>query len=173
MSGRLAGALVHDPKLIILDEPSTGLDAGSARTIKGVSEGASKPGLRDHDGQHPGRRRALGPRIGVMAGGALIAEGYVGCVALPGRVHIACCHRCRALSPIGWAGHKGRGSAFSPSLSGDPTVSSRAGRPPAGGQLAMTNASRFIALIPGTNQGHRPSLATASRSSVIRYEIAP
>ena len=32
----MAGALVHAPQLIILDEPFTGLDAGSARVVKEV-----------------------------------------------------------------------------------------------------------------------------------------
>src|SRR5499427_8642059 len=32
----LAGALVHDPQVIILDEPLTGLDAASARQVKTV-----------------------------------------------------------------------------------------------------------------------------------------
>src|SRR6185312_7656225 len=32
----LAGALVHDPRLIILDEPLNGLDALSARHVKGL-----------------------------------------------------------------------------------------------------------------------------------------
>src|SRR6202142_2173800 len=32
----LAGGLVHDPRLIILDEPLTGLDAVSARHVKGL-----------------------------------------------------------------------------------------------------------------------------------------
>jgi ABC-2 type transport system ATP-binding protein len=32
----LAGALVHDPRVIILDEPLTGLDAASARQVKTV-----------------------------------------------------------------------------------------------------------------------------------------
>src|SRR6185437_15351127 len=32
----LAGALVHEPRLIILDEAITGLDAGAARQVKTV-----------------------------------------------------------------------------------------------------------------------------------------
>ena len=36
----LAGALVHDPRLTILDEPLTGLDAVSARHVKRIA-GAS------------------------------------------------------------------------------------------------------------------------------------
>jgi ABC-2 type transport system ATP-binding protein len=39
----LAGALVHNPGLIILDEPLTGLDAPSARHVKDCCRSASAP----------------------------------------------------------------------------------------------------------------------------------
>jgi ABC-2 type transport system ATP-binding protein len=72
----LAGALVHEPKLIVLDEPFTGLDAGSARQVKTV--------LREH--VQAGRTvimtthilevaERMADRIGVIAGGRLIAQG--------------------------------------------------------------------------------------------------
>jgi ABC-2 type transport system ATP-binding protein len=72
----LAGALVHKPRLIILDEPFTGLDAGSARQVKGV--------LRDHVAAGGSVimtthilevAERMADRIGVIAGGRLIAQG--------------------------------------------------------------------------------------------------
>jgi ABC-2 type transport system ATP-binding protein len=72
----LAGALVHDPRLIILDEPLTGLDAVSARHVKGLL------GERVHGGctvimtthiLEVAERMA--DRIGVISAGRLVAEG--------------------------------------------------------------------------------------------------
>jgi ABC-2 type transport system ATP-binding protein len=72
----LAGALVHDPKLIILDEPLTGLDAGSARMIKGVLRERVEAGCSVVMTTHIlDVAERMADRIGVMAGGALIAEG--------------------------------------------------------------------------------------------------
>jgi ABC-2 type transport system ATP-binding protein len=72
----LAGALVHAPRLIILDEPFTGLDAGSARQVKCV--------LREHVGAGGTVimtthilevAERVADRIGVIARGRLIAQG--------------------------------------------------------------------------------------------------
>lgn len=72
----LAGALVHEPRLIILDEPLTGLDAGSARQVKQV--------LRDHVAAGCtivmtthilDVAERMADRIGIIAHGRLIAEG--------------------------------------------------------------------------------------------------
>jgi ABC-2 type transport system ATP-binding protein len=72
----LAGALVHDPKLIILDEPLTGLDAGSARLIKGVLRERVEAGCSVIMTTHIlDVAERMADRIGVMANGALIAEG--------------------------------------------------------------------------------------------------
>jgi ABC-2 type transport system ATP-binding protein len=72
----LAGALVHDPKLIILDEPLTGLDAGSARQVKHVLRERVAAGgsviMTTHILEVAER---MADRIGVIAQGRLIAEG--------------------------------------------------------------------------------------------------
>jgi ABC-2 type transport system ATP-binding protein len=72
----LAGALVHEPRLIILDEPLTGLDAGSARQVKTVLRERVRAGctviMTTHILEVAER---MADRIGVIAGGRLIAEG--------------------------------------------------------------------------------------------------
>jgi ABC-2 type transport system ATP-binding protein len=72
----LAGALVHDPRLIILDEPLTGLDAGTARQVKEVLQQRVRNGctviMTTHILEVAER---MAQRIGVISGGRLIAEG--------------------------------------------------------------------------------------------------
>jgi ABC-2 type transport system ATP-binding protein len=72
----LAGALVHDPRVIILDEPLTGLDAGSARQVKSVLRQRVNAGgtiiMTTHILEVAER---MADRIGVIAHGKLIAEG--------------------------------------------------------------------------------------------------
>ena len=72
----LAGALVHDPRVIILDEPLTGLDAASSRQVKNVLRERVVAGgtviLTTHILEVAER---MADRIGVIAAGRLIAEG--------------------------------------------------------------------------------------------------
>jgi ABC-2 type transport system ATP-binding protein len=72
----LAGALVHDPRLIVLDEPFTGLDAGSARQVKTVLRERVRAGgtviMTTHILEVAER---MADRIGVIARGQLIAQG--------------------------------------------------------------------------------------------------
>jgi ABC-2 type transport system ATP-binding protein len=72
----LAGALVHNPRLIVLDEPLTGLDAASARKVKNVLRERVGDGntviMTTHILEVAER---MADRIGVIAGGRLIADG--------------------------------------------------------------------------------------------------
>jgi len=72
----LAGALIHEPRLLILDEPLTGLDAGIARQVKDLLLERVRMGctiiLTTHIMEVAER---LTDRIGIIQSGRLLAEG--------------------------------------------------------------------------------------------------
>jgi ABC-2 type transport system ATP-binding protein len=72
----LAGALIHDPRLLILDEPLTGLDAAIARQVKDLLAARVAAGatviLTTHILEVAER---LADRIGIIRDGQLLAEG--------------------------------------------------------------------------------------------------
>ncbi|MDX1485504.1 MAG: ABC transporter ATP-binding protein [Alphaproteobacteria bacterium] len=72
----LAGALVHEPRLLILDEPLTGLDAGAARQVKEVLVERLGDGVAVVMTTHILEvAERMAERIGVIHEGRLIAEG--------------------------------------------------------------------------------------------------
>ena len=72
----LIGALVHEPRLLMLDEPLTGLDAAAARLVKELLVATVRRGasiiLTTHILEVAER---LADRVGIIDRGRLIAEG--------------------------------------------------------------------------------------------------
>ena len=72
----LAAALIHAPRLLILDEPLTGLDAAMARSVKDALREQVERGktviVTTHILEVAER---MADRIGIIGGGKLLAEG--------------------------------------------------------------------------------------------------
>jgi ABC-2 type transport system ATP-binding protein len=72
----LAGALIHEPRMLILDEPLTGLDAAVSRQVKDLLQERVRGGatviLTTHILEVAER---MADRIGIIQAGRLLAEG--------------------------------------------------------------------------------------------------
>jgi ABC-2 type transport system ATP-binding protein len=72
----LADALIHEPRLLMLDEPLTGLDAASARQVKDILADRARAGaaiiMTTHILEVAER---LAGRIGILAKGRMTTEG--------------------------------------------------------------------------------------------------
>ncbi|MEZ5936753.1 MAG: ABC transporter ATP-binding protein [Hyphomonadaceae bacterium] len=72
----LAGALIHDPRLLMLDEPLTGLDAAASRLVKDMLRQRVEAGaaviLTTHILEVAER---MADRIGIIKDGRLLVEG--------------------------------------------------------------------------------------------------
>jgi len=72
----LAGALIHEPRLLILDEPTVGLDPKSARLIKDILRQLTRRGVTVILSTHILEiAERMCDRIGILNAGELIAIG--------------------------------------------------------------------------------------------------
>ena len=72
----LAGALIHDPAVLILDEPISGLDPPSARRVKELLRGLVERGRTVFLSTHVLEvAERLCDRVAILDHGVLVAEG--------------------------------------------------------------------------------------------------
>jgi ABC-2 type transport system ATP-binding protein len=72
----IASALLHDPRVIIIDEPMVGLDPRSARTVKNELKQRSRAGVTVFLSTHTLTvAEELADRIGILHRGRLVAVG--------------------------------------------------------------------------------------------------
>jgi ABC-2 type transport system ATP-binding protein len=75
----LAAALVHDPRVLVLDEPTVGLDPKSARLIKDILRQLAERGAAVFLSTHILEiAERMCDRIGIISQGRLIAIGTMG-----------------------------------------------------------------------------------------------
>jgi ABC-2 type transport system ATP-binding protein len=74
----LSAAILHEPKVIIIDEPMVGLDPAGIRLVKTLFRGVAKNGTTIFMSTHSlGMAEDVCDRIGIIHKGSLIATGTI------------------------------------------------------------------------------------------------
>ncbi len=72
----IAAALLHDPKVLVVDEPMVGLDPAAVRLVKDILKGLALQNVTIFVSTHTlGIAEDLCDRIGVIHKGTLLAQG--------------------------------------------------------------------------------------------------
>lgn len=74
----LAQALIHDPKLVVLDEPTAGVDPAGSREIRDLIMDLKRRGITVLFSSHLlVQAQEICDRIGILADGVLVREGHL------------------------------------------------------------------------------------------------
>jgi ABC-2 type transport system ATP-binding protein len=74
----LAQALIHDPMLMVLDEPTAGVDPAGSRDIRDLILGLKRRGITVLLSSHLlAQAQEICDRIGILADGVLVREGHL------------------------------------------------------------------------------------------------
>jgi ABC-2 type transport system ATP-binding protein len=72
----LAQALIHDPKLVVLDEPTAGVDPAGSREIRDLILDLRRRGITVLLSSHLlAQAQEICDRVGILADGVLVREG--------------------------------------------------------------------------------------------------
>src|SRR5437016_5478340 len=72
----LAQALIHDPRLVVLDEPTAGVDPAGSREIRDLIVDLKRRGITVLLSSHLlAQAQEICDRVGILAGGVLVREG--------------------------------------------------------------------------------------------------
>jgi len=74
----LAQALIHDPRLVVLDEPTAGVDPAGSRDIRNLIVDLKRRGITVLFSSHLlAQAQEICDRIGILADGVLVREGHL------------------------------------------------------------------------------------------------
>src|SRR5437660_10499411 len=74
----LAQALIHDPRLVVLDEPTAGVDPAGSREIRDLILDLKRRGITVLLSSHLlAQAQEICDRVGILAGGVLVREGHL------------------------------------------------------------------------------------------------
>ena len=74
----LAQALIHDPRLVVLDEPTAGVDPAGSREIRDLILDLKSRGITVLLSSHLlAQAQEICDRVGILAGGVLVREGHL------------------------------------------------------------------------------------------------
>jgi ABC-2 type transport system ATP-binding protein len=74
----LAQALIHDPRLVVLDEPTAGVDPAGSREIRDLILDLKRRGITVLLSSHLlAQAQEMCDRVGILADGVLVREGYL------------------------------------------------------------------------------------------------